>query len=329
MNHNIPALSVIVPVYNSAPYLQECIDSILTQNFTDFELLLVDDGSTDESARICDSYAESDERIRVFHKKNGGVSSARNVGLREARGEYITFVDADDYVTESFLEHLLCVDSDLTVTGVAKFGAVEGSVAFNEFCTFGLSELPSHWYPSNQICYLYHYPVCKLYRSRVIHDNQLRFDERLSFSEDLCFNLAYYSLIDTISEIPHVDYKYRITQIDRDNKYQLSAKQLSDHVVSHNEAFDRLQSRIGKTGLEYIHDEVNLRLLRKFISFLMDIRNYRDFSREVKQFKSEMWSDEILSLLPGKRYPRIMKEAMRHPFLTYLIEIRLRALLGR
>ena len=100
-------ISVIVPVYNTAQFLPRCIESILSQSFTDFELLLIDDGSTDGSGKICDAYAEKDNRIRVFHKENGGVSSARNLGLDNARGEWVTFVDSDDYVSPVILEKCL------------------------------------------------------------------------------------------------------------------------------------------------------------------------------------------------------------------------------
>lgn len=100
----MPKISVIVPVYNAEKYLHRCIDSILAQTFTDFELLLIDDGSKDSSPAICDEYAEKDPRVRVFHKENGGVSSARNAGLDNAKGEWITFCDSDDWV-ESTLMH--------------------------------------------------------------------------------------------------------------------------------------------------------------------------------------------------------------------------------
>lgn len=99
-----PAISVIVPVYNVEKYLHRCIDSILTQTFTDFELLLIDDGSKDESGVICDEYAKKDLRVRVYHKENGGVSSARNLGIEQAKGEWIAFIDADDYIDDKFLE---------------------------------------------------------------------------------------------------------------------------------------------------------------------------------------------------------------------------------
>lgn len=94
----MPKISVIVPVYNTEKYLDRCIQSILAQTYTDFELLLIDDGSTDSSGAICDRYAEQDSRVRVFHKENGGVSSARNLGLDNAKGDWIGWVDSDDYI---------------------------------------------------------------------------------------------------------------------------------------------------------------------------------------------------------------------------------------
>lgn len=106
MENKNPKISVIVPVYNVEKYLRRCIDSILAQTFTDFELLLIDDGSKDSSGEICDEYARNDERVRVFHKENGGVSSARNLGLDNAKGEWVSFVDADDIIYSNNLDIL-------------------------------------------------------------------------------------------------------------------------------------------------------------------------------------------------------------------------------
>ena len=103
----MPSISVIVPVYRAEKYLKECIESILSQTYQNIELILVDDGSTDTSPSICDAYAADDERVRVFHKENGGVSSARNLGLEKARGEYIVFVDSDDKVYPTLIERLI------------------------------------------------------------------------------------------------------------------------------------------------------------------------------------------------------------------------------
>ena len=107
----MPLISVIVPVYKVEPYLSRCIDSILTQTFTDFELLLVDDGSPDNCGRICDEYAEKDKRIQVIHKVNGGLSSARNAGidwaLKNSHSQWLTFIDSDDWIHPQYLELLL------------------------------------------------------------------------------------------------------------------------------------------------------------------------------------------------------------------------------
>lgn len=122
----MPTISVIVPVYKAEKYIHRCVDSILAQTFTDFELILVDDGSPDNCPVICDEYAAKDCRVRVIHQENGGVSRARNMGLRCANGEYITFVDSDDYIDAAFLSEAMadarssCLD--LYIAGHRQIG---------------------------------------------------------------------------------------------------------------------------------------------------------------------------------------------------------------
>lgn len=115
------AVSVIVPIYRIEKYLPQCIDSLLSQSFLDFELILVDDGSPDNCPQICDEYAKTDTRVKVIHKKNGGLVSARKEGLKEAKGTYITFVDGDDWVDKFYLDIMFKLadanDADLVVTG--------------------------------------------------------------------------------------------------------------------------------------------------------------------------------------------------------------------
>ena len=110
-----PTISVIVPVYNAEKYLARCVDSILSQTFTDFELLLIDDGSSDNSGKVCDEYAKKDLRVFVCHKENGGVSSARNLGLDRAKGEWVIFVDADDWILPHTFSECMgkCADCDM------------------------------------------------------------------------------------------------------------------------------------------------------------------------------------------------------------------------
>ena len=107
-------ISVIVPVYNIEKYIERCVRSICVQTYKNLEILLVDDGSTDGSGEICERLAKEDERIRVFHKENGGSSSARNLGIREAKGEYLGFIDSDDYIEPDMYE--------LLAEGIGKYG---------------------------------------------------------------------------------------------------------------------------------------------------------------------------------------------------------------
>ena len=102
----MPEISIITPVYQAEKFLKKCVDSILVQSFSDWELLLIDDGSTDKSGEICQAYAQADPRVRYHKKNNGGVSSARNLGVKLAKGKYLTFVDSDDFAAEDLLETL-------------------------------------------------------------------------------------------------------------------------------------------------------------------------------------------------------------------------------
>jgi glycosyltransferase involved in cell wall biosynthesis len=115
-------ISIIVPVYKVEKYLKKCVDSILAQTFTDFELILVDDGSPDDSGKICEEYAEKDARVRVLHKENGGLSSARNAGIEVAKGKYLGFIDSDDYIAEDMYQTLYDLlndyDADMSVVGM-------------------------------------------------------------------------------------------------------------------------------------------------------------------------------------------------------------------
>lgn len=120
-----PVVSIVVPVYNVEKYLRECVDSILSQTYSQYEVLLIDDGATDSSGRICDEYAELDSRIRVFHKENGGLSDARNYGLDRIKGHYVTFVDSDDYVGKDYLDILVHTaernSADISALGTILF----------------------------------------------------------------------------------------------------------------------------------------------------------------------------------------------------------------
>ena len=191
-------ISVIIPVYNTEQYISCCIDSVLSQSFTNFELILVDDGSKDGSGTICNEYAKKDNRIRVFHKGNGGVSSARNLGLDNARGEWIYFVDSDDELLPGGLQTLvdgICDDVDIVGGGYERFGP-NGELleAVDERVTTALSKEETLLIVSNDRPKYYSYLGYMwmwMFRSSVIRSHHLRFDTSIKIKEDTLFLVQY------------------------------------------------------------------------------------------------------------------------------------------
>ena len=212
MTENIK-ISVIIPVYNAAGFLSRAVGSILMQEFDDFEVILVNDGSTDNSAAVCDEMAEQDSRVRVIHKENGGVSSARNAGLDAARGEFVMFVDADDAIHDGSLESMYSKKSDFVLAGFEKvidhkiqeIYRPSTSAFYNgteEVCIFFDKVLPArNTYILNSACF-------KLFRRSILVDNGLRFVEGLSFAEDKIFVMSFLKYVQRVSTVSAVVYSY-------------------------------------------------------------------------------------------------------------------------
>ena len=212
-------ISVIVPVYNAEKYLRRCVDSILAQTFTDFELLLIDDGSKDKSGEICDEYAKNDNRVRVFHKENGGVSSARNLGICNANGELICFCDSDDWVKKDFIlefEMLSIKGGDLLSQG---FHAIDwlhkGDKDVFETDKFYKDDdffpFLFHLLKMNQLGYIW----CKAFKSDIIKKYKIYFNEKIHVMEDIVFVLQYCKYITTINNSSKCYYQYRYTPIGK------------------------------------------------------------------------------------------------------------------
>lgn len=190
-------ISIVTPVYNTAQYLPRCIESVLNQSFRDFELLLVDDGSTDGSGGICDRYENKDNRIRVFHKKNGGVSSARNLGIVNAFGEWLLFVDSDDELPPKALQTLVdCISDDVdSVLG----GIVEVNENGDEWVlettveqVLSKKQTVVSLYGGYGSYYTYCGYICIwLLRKSVISDHSLAFDPSIAIKEDSLFLMQF------------------------------------------------------------------------------------------------------------------------------------------
>lgn len=187
----MPEVSVIVPVYNVETYLRNCIDSILAQTFDDFELILVDDGSPDGCPAICDEYARIDSRVKVIHKSNGGLSSARNTGMSVAMGEYILFCDSDDYVSPLWCEKMIDVARKYPTSFISCElikTAPESHITFEEVVdnhpvALSYFELYKRGL-SGYVCN-------KIYRSYILRENGIVFDEKCFYAEDVAFNVSY------------------------------------------------------------------------------------------------------------------------------------------
>jgi glycosyltransferase involved in cell wall biosynthesis len=201
-------LSVIIPVYNVKKYLDECVQSVLKQNLTDFELLLINDGSTDHSGKLCDEYAAADNRVRVFHKENGGVSSARNLGIENAAGEWITFIDSDDYILNSFFS-ALCDDNnaDLIMQG---FEYMESGICIKEY-TYDPEVLSREDFMLKYNLYPdFSSSWSKFFRNSILKAQIIKFNTKLSFGEDTLFNLKYLQFCNEIATTNRSRYSYRI-----------------------------------------------------------------------------------------------------------------------
>lgn len=208
-------ISIIVPVYKVEKTLSRCIDSILSQTFKDFELILIDDGSPDNCPKICDEYAKKDSRIQVYHKENGGVSSARNLGLDYAAGKWVSFVDSDDWVENDYILNLYnSLDADFK--GLVTAGRVNEysdhiTKKIWDYGIFSVSDL-------NIILEKYDlinhgFPWGRLYELDTIKDNQLRFNTNISHAEDLLFLLQYLKCVKKIKFISATDYHYQCDNV--------------------------------------------------------------------------------------------------------------------
>ena len=264
---NTPVISIVIPVYNVSKYLSGCIESVLNQEFQDFELILVDDGSVDDSGKICDEYAEKDNRILVIHQKNGGVSSARNVGIKYSKGKWITFIDSDDVIMSKYLSNLIMVankynDVDFVVAGYQtrnrEFGNVLSISNWNEFFTTdAIKAFFTH--PNLYSNYLF-FPFSKLYKKDIIKQNNLLFEKKMSLGEDRVFIVQYLKQVQNVVFSPYYDYN-----IMYDNKRKsLSTKQRSPHDYFNNFQF-------GYKALQTSYQQHTIEPLKKYIdNFIID-----------------------------------------------------------
>lgn len=204
-------ISIIIPVYNVEKYLDQCLESVVFQSYTDFECILVNDGSTDNSGNICDKWAKKDNRFRVLNQDNQGVSCARNNGIDNANGEYIVFIDSDDWVDTDYLESFMNESSDLVISGdivETQNGPIKINTPIQEK-EITISNKYLNEFSQLLESHLLFGPFLKRYKASIIKENQIYFNKDLSYGEDLVFNFEYLKHVTNIYTIPKATYHYR------------------------------------------------------------------------------------------------------------------------
>ncbi len=220
-------ISIIVPVYNVQEYLPQCIESVINQTYDDFELILVDDGSTDASLQICNDYAIHDSRIKVLHQDNLGVSVARNNGISISTGQWVTFIDSDDWISKSFLDDFKCtehIDSDMIIQGLSYIDHQTGKIIRQTRFENDQIYVPDKEGKLSKYDILsFGVTVCKCFKRSLIKAYSLSFDESISYHEDHIFTLSYLARSNTISTVSACGYFYRCSH----NQQSLSKKKYS------------------------------------------------------------------------------------------------------
>ena len=204
-------ISIIVPVYNSAPTLEKFLESLINQSYHDYEICLIDDGSTDGSEKICDRYASKDDRIVLVHLDNSGVSTARNVGLSICRGDWVCFVDSDDWVDGVFLQTLGQSVNDGCDIAVSGFNVIKGERSM----TYSFDDVRFKIIPENSELFyrliksrLLFGPCCKLFNKSIIDKYEIKFPINVDYGEDRIFNYQYLSHVKDVVVISSSLYYY-------------------------------------------------------------------------------------------------------------------------
>ncbi len=294
MNNRIK-ISVIIPVYNIAHLVARAVDSVLLQEYDDYEIIIVDDGSTDDTVAVCEELASHDTRIRIISKENGGVSSARNVGIEAAHGEYVMFLDADDAIHTGALEKMYVPGLDLVVAGFQKVMDSSVLCSFNpsdtgiydndeEMCDFFDNVI------ARKHCYLLNSSCFKLFRRSLLSETGLRFDEGLDYGEDKMFVMNFLRHVKKARTVSSVLYSYIIQpgSLSSDETSDVHLGMIDSLLESYVPVLNELASRY----------EGSDRLARLYHTDVVGRYVFRFLTQFVKR-KSGLLTDAMLKKLYG------------------------------
>ena len=284
-------ISIVIPIYNAEKYLEECLNSIKSQTYKNFEVIMVNDGSKDDSETICMNFLRSDSRFRYLKKANGGVSSARNLGLDNVKGDYITFIDADDWVDENYLDLLITTvkknHSDIVVSSYKQFNNIDvfylRAYTIQEKYLLNFEKMNRDDFltifpklMSTNVCF--NNAVAKLFRKELVND--LRFDTSIKYGEDLDFYFRLYLTVDSISYVDEPTYVYRVHGDSTTSNFN------QEHAEQELTIFKQMYEKIQEIGLPTIH---YFNKLKKLLELRMDflenkvlLNEYLDFLKIIE-----------------------------------------------
>ena len=301
-------ISIIIPIYNVEKYLNKCVQSVIEQTYKNLEIILVDDGSPDNCPKICDEWANKDKRIKVIHKQNGGVSSARNEGLKNITGEYVVFIDPDDYVSKDFLYNLISVaNNDLVDMVISGFTIVDDKGNQKLISKEKITEVSM----DNIDCFMdlimdrfFDTPCNKLYKSKLIKST---FREGLPLGEDRIFNLDYFKEINNKVIINNsTGYFYVSNPTSACHKKR---KDIYDILlISHEEVCKFLDLKYGT------HE--NNRFYRLNLDFAVNVVS-KCLKEDRKETYKKLYNNELFKESITKYKPRGMKEKIKLFLLKY------------
>lgn len=330
-------ISIVVPVYNVEKYISECIESLLSQSYKDFEIILVDDGSTDASGDICDKFANENSCITVIHKNNQGLGLARNTGIEVANGEYITFIDSDDYVDNDLLkelyESIISTNADTCLGGFKRvddnknilFKSIydkqvyRGEEVYNELLPRMIGSLPD----KSDSIRMSVWNV--MYSMKIIKDHLVRFpSEREYISEDIMFDIEYYKYSTAVSVIDSCLYNYRL------NTSSLTLKYKEDRFDMVKKLYHAIKANIINKDIE---NEIINRLSRQFFIYVrmciqqenikVSGKTHRNALANIKVICTDQLVQEIISEYPIKRLqlkPKVFIYLIKYK-ISYLLYI--------
>jgi glycosyltransferase involved in cell wall biosynthesis len=335
MGLNNAKVSVVIPVYNVEKYLKQCLESVLNQTYKNLQVVLINDGSRDESGKICENYAQKDERVKCIHKENGGISAARNDGLKEIDGDYVLFVDSDDYIDQDLVETLLKeIDGFDVVASLTKYFNSSGVIKGRGEAPLKIDCLDNDQakkaYMQGVIRPYFYGPVAKLYKTEIIKKNNILFDTELKVGEDIVFNLGFLRCCASAKVVDYGGYNVRVNETSTTNSLARKYTPMYEHDYSF------IQDKIAEAGRKWGFGEdylekkwENSRPERYYneVANLFRVGNPYDFKQRLRKIRTINKDKKFVSAVlkqPIKKLANMEKVSWvaclcRLPIITYLI----------